>query len=158
MQPVGGVTVGNEVVRGDESALVGGGDILDAAVLDVLGPDGEDVDAAAVGAGYRAAVEGALPVGVRLRGLAFSGPTPTPAHAVAVIRAAFSDGGVVDVVAHLASDALAARLLRAAVRRTEASNSPQPSMEYVRFALDGRSSGFLPAVVWSTELAPMFEQ
>ena len=121
MQRVTGATggAGNEAVHADEPTLVGGDDVLDAAVRDVLGLD-EDIDAAAVGAGYRAAVAGALPAGVRLRGLAFTGPTPTPANAAAAVRAAVCAGGAVDAVAHLDSDAQAARVLRAALRRTEA--------------------------------------
>ena len=103
-----------------EPTLVGGDDVLDAAVRDVLGPGrGHRRGGGRRGvSGPRSAA--ALPAGVRLRGLAFTGPTPTPANAAAAIRAAVCAGGAVDVVAHLASDAQAARLLRAALRRTEA--------------------------------------
>ena len=106
--------------RADAPTLVDGDDLLDAAVRDVLGPDSTDRDGAAVAAGYRAAVAEVLPSGVGLRGLAFAGSAVTPENAVAAIRAAVSAGGAVAVVAHLASDALAARLLRSAVRRAEA--------------------------------------
>lgn len=109
--------------RADAPTLVDGDDLLDAAARDVLGPDSTDStdrDGAAVAAGYRAAVAEVLPSGVGLRGLAVAGSAVTPENAVAAIRAAVSAGGAVAVVAHLASDALAARLLRSAVRRAEA--------------------------------------
>ena len=107
--------------RADAPTLVDGDDLLDAAVRDVLGPDSSRHSTrAAVAAGYRAAVAEVLPSGVGLRGLAFTGSAATPENAVAAIRAAVSAGGAVAVVAHLASDALAARLLRSALRRAEA--------------------------------------
>lgn len=105
----------------DEPSLVGADDIVDIVVRDVFGvADGEDTDTAVLAAAFRAAVAAALPAGVSLRGLQFTGPPPSPEHAAAAIRAAISTGGAVDVLAHLESDAQAARLLRSAVRRTEA--------------------------------------